>query len=159
MAGGVEIDRLFDGWERAWSGRDPAAFARVCDPEIHYEDPFTRAPLHGLPALVGHVRRLWRASPDARVNRTGARLSDGRYASAPCRVIGTHTRSLGRFAGSGRAFDVHALVYAELREERLWRVRVFLDAWDAARQLGVLPEPGTAGERALLLLRGFGLRG
>ena len=40
-------DELFDGWERAWSGRDPAAFLPLCDPAVAYEDPFTRAPLRG----------------------------------------------------------------------------------------------------------------
>ncbi|MCW2967174.1 MAG: hypothetical protein JWM71_946, partial [Solirubrobacteraceae bacterium] len=31
------------------------------------------------------------------------------------------------------------------------------DVYDAAQQLGVLPRHGTVGERALLMLRGFGL--
>jgi hypothetical protein len=53
---------------------------------------------------------------------------------------------------------VHAVAYAELREERLHRIRVFFDLYDTAVQLGVLPKPGTLGERALLMLRGFGLR-
>jgi hypothetical protein len=54
---------------------------------------------------------------------------------------------------------VHGVFYAQLEDDRLLRVRAFFDAYDAGRQLGVLPRPGTAGERALLLLRGFGLRG
>ena len=37
-------------------------------------------------------------------------------------------------------------------------MRAFFDAYDAAVQLGVLPARGTLGERALLMLRGFGLR-
>jgi hypothetical protein len=35
---------------------------------------------------------------------------------------------------------------------------VFFDAYGAAVQLGVLPARGTLSERALLALRGFGLR-
>jgi hypothetical protein len=38
-------------------------------------------------------------------------------------------------------------------------VRAFFDLYDAAIQLGVLPRPGSVGQRALMLLRGFGLRG
>jgi hypothetical protein len=38
-------------------------------------------------------------------------------------------------------------------------VRAFFDVYGAAMALGVLPKPGTAGERALLMLRGFGIRG
>ena len=52
----------------------------------------------------------------------------------------------------------HCLFYCELHEARLLRVRAFLDLYDTGRQLGVLPARGTLGEKALLMLRGFGLR-
>jgi ketosteroid isomerase-like protein len=155
---GVDVDELFDGWERAWSGRDPAGFESVCSPDIHYEDPLTPKPLVGTRELAAHARRLWAALPDARVNSTGARLSDGRFAVAPCRLLGTHEGPLGRITPSGRALEVHAVVYAELQDARLFRVRAFFDVYSAAMSLGVLPKPGTAGERALLMLRGFGIR-
>ena len=55
---------------------------------------------------------------------------------------------------------MHVVCWFELDppRERLWRVRAFYDVWDAAVQLGVLPKRGSLGERAVLLLRGFGLR-
>jgi ketosteroid isomerase-like protein len=155
----VDLDAIFDAWERAWSGRDPSGFESVCHPDVHYEDPLTPEPLQGIPALAAHARRLWHAFPDARLNTTGARLGGGEFACAPCRLLGTHTGELGRIAPTGRFVIVQAVVYAELREERLLRVRAFFDAYAAAVELGILPRAGTAGERALLLLRGFGLRG
>jgi ketosteroid isomerase-like protein len=155
----MDVDAIFDGWERAWSGRDPRGFESVCDPDIHYEDPLTPEPLNGVAAVAAHARRLWRAFPDARVNATGERLSDGTFACAPCRVLGTHEGRLGKLSPTGRFVVVHAVVYAELREERLLRVRAFFDAYATAVELGLLPRAGTAGERALLMLRGFGLRG
>ena len=154
------MDALFDRWERAWSGRDPEAFAPLCSPDVHYEDPLTNEPLKGSLALGDHAARLWRAAPDARVNRTGERLENGSFVAAPCRILGTHTGALGRITPTGRAIDVHAVVYAERDAAgRLLRVRAFFDVYKAAMELGVLPKPGTAGERAMLLLRGFGLRG
>ena len=48
--------------------------------------------------------------------------------------------------------------WSQLREGRLLRARAFFDLHDAGVQLGVFPKPGTAGQRALLMLRGFGLR-
>jgi steroid delta-isomerase-like uncharacterized protein len=159
MMAAMDLDALFDAWERAWSGRDPAAFAPLCADEVAYEDPLTPEPLEGVPALARHARRLWKAFPDARVNSTGERLSDGRYACAPCKILGTHDGRLGPITATGRFIVVHAVVYAELRDERLLRVRAFFDVHSAATTLGVLPQPGTIGERALLLLRGFGLRG
>src|SRR4051794_19287809 len=80
---GMDVDALFDRWERAWSGRDPAAFEAVCAPEVHYEDPLTPEPLVGTRALGRHAERLWLAAPDARVNSTGARLTAGGFARPP----------------------------------------------------------------------------
>jgi hypothetical protein len=156
----MDVDALFDRWERAWSGRDPEAFAGVCVEAVHYEDPLTPSPLKGLDALADHAARLWQAAPDARVNSTGRRLENGAFACAPCRILGTHTGALGRISPTGRAIDVHAMVYAERDDGgKLLRVRAFFDVYRAAMELGVIPRPGTAGERAMLLLRGFGLRG
>ena len=47
----------------------------------------------------------------------------------------------------------------ELRDERIARARGFFDLYDGAVQLGLLPQRGGLGEAALLMLRGFGLRG
>ena len=154
----MEVDELFDAWERAWSGRDPGGFESLCADGFSYEDPLTPEPLHGAAALAAHARRLWSAFPDARVNSTGARLTDGRYACAPCKLLGTHRGRVGGVTPTGRFVVVHALVYAELRDGRLLRARAFFDLFAAATELGVLPRPGTVGEKALLLLRGFGLR-
>src|SRR5204862_14570 len=41
---------------------------------------------------------------------------------------------------------------------RIRRARGFFDLYGAAMQLGLLPAHGSLGERALLVLRGFGLR-
>jgi len=154
----MSVDQLFDAWERAWSGRDPLGFEPLCADGFRYEDPLTPEPLEGARGLAAHAERLWEAFPDARVNRTGDRLANATYACAPCKLLGTHRGPLGRIAPTGSFVVVHAIVYAELRDGRLLRARAFFDVHDAGVQLGVLPKHGSAGERALLLLRGFGLR-
>ena len=65
---------------------------------------------------------------------------------------------LGGITPTGRFIVVHAVVYAELRDGLFLRARAFFDLHDAGVQLGLFPRPGTAGHRALLMLRGFGLR-
>ena len=116
----------------------------------------SRAP----PRSADHAARLWAAFPDARIERTGERLTDGRFVAAPCKLLGTHRGELEGLAPTGRFVVVHLVSYCELDpdRERLWHVRAFFDAYDAAVQLGVLPARGTLGERALFMLRGFGLR-
>lgn len=154
----MTLGELIDGWEAAWSGRDPEAFRAVCDPDVHYEDPLTAEPLEGAEELGRHAERLWAAFPDARMQRTGERLTDGRFAAAPCKVLGTHRAALEGLPATNRFLVVHCVFYCELRDERLLRVRALFDLYDAATQLGVLPARGTLGEKALLMLRGFGVR-
>jgi hypothetical protein len=155
----VTADELFDAWERAWSGRDPSAFADCCDPEdVHYEDPLTPDPLEDVEAIARHAKRLWAGFPDARLQKTGARLVNGDYAAAPMKLLATHRAELEGLTPTNRFIIVHGVAYAQIRDGRLHRIRVFFDLYDAAVQLGVLPKPGTLGEKALLMLRGFGLQ-
>jgi predicted ester cyclase len=114
-------------------------------------------PLQGADAIARRAGRLWAAFPDARLQPTGPRLTDGTHASAPAKLLGTHRGPLEGLAATNRFVVVHVVFFAELRDERLFRVRAFFDVYGAAVALGVLPRPGTLGERALLMLRGFGL--
>lgn len=154
----VSVDDLIDTWEAAWSGRDPDAFAPLCADDFHYEDPLTGEPLEGHEELGRHAERLWRGFPDARMERTGARLSDGRFVAAPAKLLATHKETLEGLPATNRFVVVHCVFYCELQDSRLRRVRGFFDLYDAATQLGVLPGRGSLGEKALLVLRGFGLR-
>jgi steroid delta-isomerase-like uncharacterized protein len=154
----VSVEELIDRWEAAWSGRESSAFAELCTADVHYEDPLTAEPLEGPAELGRHAARMWAAFPDARMERTGERLSDGRFVAAPCKLLATHREPLEGLPATNRFVVVHCVFYCELQDERLVRIRAFFDLYDAAVQLGVLPARGTLGEKALLVLRGFGLR-
>ncbi|HUZ27937.1 MAG TPA: ester cyclase [Solirubrobacteraceae bacterium] len=154
----MRTDELIDRWEAAWSGKDPTAFAELCALEIHYEDPLTSEPLQGAAELGRHAARLWSAFPDARLEKTGERLSDGPFLAAPCKLLATHKAQLEGLPPTNRFVVVHCVFYCELQHGLLLRVRAFFDLYDTAVQLGVLPARGTLGEKALLVLRGFGLR-
>jgi steroid delta-isomerase-like uncharacterized protein len=154
----VNVDELIDGWEAAWSGKDISAFDELCAPGIHYEDPLTDEPLVGAQALGRHAERLWAAFPDARLQRTGERLSNRHFVAAPSKLLATHKGALEGLPATNRFIVLHCIFYCELRRGRLLRVRAFFDLYDAATQLGVLPNRGSFGEKALLVLRGFGLR-
>jgi steroid delta-isomerase-like uncharacterized protein len=154
----MTTDELFDGWEAAWSGKDAAAFDELCAADFHYEDPLTVEPLEGVEALAGHAERLWAAFPDARLEKTGQRLTQGDFAAAPSKLLGTHRAALEGLPPTNRFIVVHCVFYCQLDRQRLKRVRAFYDLYGAATQLGVLPGRGSLGEKALLMLRGFGLR-
>jgi steroid delta-isomerase-like uncharacterized protein len=154
----VTADALIDAWEAAWSGKEAGAFEELCAAGFHYEDPITVEPLEGVDALALHAERLWAAFPDARLERTGKRLTDGGFLAAPGKLLGTHRAPLEGLPATNRFVVVHCVFYCQLEQERLKRVRAFFDLYDAATQLGVLPGRGSLGEKALLMLRGFGLR-
>ncbi len=154
----MSADELIDGWEAAWTGRESSAFAPLCAADVHYEDPLTPEPLVGVAELGRHAARMWAAFPDARLERTGERLASDRFVAAPCKLLATHRAPLEGLPATNRFVVVHCVFYCELRDERLLRIRAFFDLYDAAVQLGVLPARGTLGEKALLVLRGFGLR-
>jgi steroid delta-isomerase-like uncharacterized protein len=154
----AEVDELVDSWQAAWSGKEASAFAPICTADVHYEDPLTSEPLEGLAELGRHAARLWAAFPDARVERTGERLTNGRFVAAPCKLLATHRAALEGLPATNRFVVVHCVFYLELRDECVLRARAFFDLYETAVQLGVLPVRGTLSEKALLMLRGFGLR-
>jgi steroid delta-isomerase-like uncharacterized protein len=156
----MTYDELIDRWEAAWTGKESSAFAELCAPDVHYEDPLTAEPLEGPAELGRHAARLWAAFPDARLEQTGQRLTDpsGQFIAAPSKLLATHREPLEGLPPTNRFVVVHCVFYCELEEGRLRRVRAFFDLYDAAVQLGILPARGTLGEKALLVLRGFGLR-
>ena len=152
-------DELIDAYQAAWSGKDAAAFAAICTEDVHYEDPLTH-PLTGVAEIGTHAQRLWAGFPDARVEQTGPRMVDGSHVAAPMKLVATHRGELEGLPPTGRFLVAQLVVVAERHAESglLWRIRSFFDPYGAGVQLGILPEPGSLGGKALLMLRGFGLR-
>lgn len=103
---------------------------------------------------------MWEAFPDVRVERTGPLMTGGRHVSDPVKLVATHRGELEGLPATGRFLVVHAVFVCELAadEDRIFRVRTFLDSYHTGVQLGILPERGSLGGKALLMLRGFGLR-
>ena len=159
---GIEqtVDELLDGWEAAWSGRRTRPRSRDCAlPGIQYEDPFTREPLRGPTSWPRTPSGCGRRSPTRASSARASACSTGRFVAAPCKLAGTHRGALEGLPATSRFVVVHGVFYCELRARpAVLRVRAFFDLYDAAVQLGVLPSRGTLGEKALLVLRGFGLR-
>jgi steroid delta-isomerase-like uncharacterized protein len=150
---------LVDGWHAAWSGRDGKAFATLCAPDLHYEDPVAHTPLNGVAALAAHAERLWRAFPDVVMEPAGEHVASGAGLVLPTRVQGTNSAPLEGLPASHRRLSMNVMFWCELEPGglRLWRVRAFFDSHAAAVELGLIPRPGTLRNRAVLMLQGYGL--
>lgn len=162
----MSLGELGEAWLEAWSGRDPQAFVPLCAVDVHYQDPLIAQPLQGARALGEHAAQLWASVPDARLEPAGPAPGRDGALALPWRLRGTHSRSLRDFPATGRTLALHGIFLCELdggpttaeADRRMRAVRGFFDLYEAGTQLGVLPARGTASERALLLLQGFGLR-
>jgi steroid delta-isomerase-like uncharacterized protein len=153
----VTVDELAQRWRTAWQG--PAGgFADCCTPDVSYEDPLALVPLAGVEALEAHAVTLRTAFPDIRVESPGDSVGSEKLACLTWRALGTHRGELAGLPPSNRFVVLQGVHYAELVDGRIRRVRGFFDVYDAAVQLGLLPAHGSFGERALLMLRGFGFR-
>jgi steroid delta-isomerase-like uncharacterized protein len=153
----VTLDELAASWRAAWA--DPAGgFETSCTPDVRYEDPVAREPLEGIDALEGHAALLRGAFPDVRVEPSGAPLGDGSFACIPWRAVATHKGELAGLPATNKFVILQGVHYVELHDDRVRRARGFFDLYDVAVQLGILPGHGSLGEKALLVLRGFGFR-
>jgi steroid delta-isomerase-like uncharacterized protein len=151
------LDELAERWRAAWQG--PAGgFEACCTPDVSYEDPVALVPLAGLEALEAHAKALRDGFPDIRVEAAGDSVGSDRIACLTWRALGTHRGELVGLPASNRFVVLQGVHYAELDDGRVRRARGFFDLYDASVQLGLLPAHGSLGERALLMLRGFGYR-
>ncbi|MDX8152280.1 ester cyclase [Patulibacter brassicae] len=160
MAGSLDGDALARRILDAIGGRDRRLVADAVAHDVHYEDPFLPGPLRGPDALADHLALLWQAFPEGRVESTGPCLHDGgRIVALPLRLLGDHRGPLGPLPPTERFAHVHGMLVCELdlAGRRLWRARLFVDRYEACVQLGVLPEAGTVGDRAIRALQGFGI--
>ena len=141
----AHVDDLIDRWQRAWSGRDPGAFAALCAADVRYEDPLTPEPLEGAAALGRHARRLWHGAPRRAPRAHGrapVRRRVRRRTRARCSAP-TGAR-LGPLRRHGRFLVVHGVFYGEL-DRRPDEARAgFFDLYAAAVQLGAAAQLGAA---------------
>jgi steroid delta-isomerase-like uncharacterized protein len=151
------LDELAERWRAAWQG--PAgAFEGCCTPDVGYEDSVVQAPLHGLEQLEAHAEKLRDAFPDIRVEPAGDSIGSGALACITWRALGTHRGELAGLPPSNRFVVLQGVHYVELDDAHVRRARGFFDVYEASVQLGLLPAHGSMGEKALLMLRGFGYR-
>jgi steroid delta-isomerase-like uncharacterized protein len=151
----VTVDELAASWRTAWQG--PAGgFGACCTPDVSYEDPLAQIPLEGLEALESYAGTMRGAFPDVRVEASSESIGNDRVACLTWRALGTHRGELAGLPAGNRFVVLQGVHYVELAEGRVRRARGFFDVYDASVQLGLLPAHGSLGERALLMLRGYG---
>lgn len=118
--------------------------------------------VHGRAAVADWLRTCVRAFPDYRFEEPEpAYLArDGTKAILPWRMLGTNTGPIDPpgFAPTGRPLVLDGVDHWWFRDGLVARYRADYDSTGMARQLGLVPERGSRGERAMVRLQRLSAR-
>ena len=141
----------------AWNSCDTDAMAQLITEDIEWADPALPEPARGVPAVQEFMRASSRAFPDLRFGEPDppALAVTGDVVLWGWCMEGTHRGALDPpgFAPTGRAMRVDGFDQWTMRDGRIARYRAFYDMNDVARQLGIVPAPGSRAERGMVALQ------
>ncbi len=154
------IDWLHAFGERyldAWNTHDPDAVTACATEDVIWIDPALPEPARGHGELADFVRSSCTAFPDLRFSEPmpPAITVDGLVAYAPWRMTGTNTGPIDPpgFAPTGKSVDIPGFDIWRFRDGLIWRYEAIYDSNLIARQLGIVPPPGSFAERSMVRLQ------
>jgi steroid delta-isomerase-like uncharacterized protein len=125
-------------------------------PDVVWLDPALPETARGVEEVKDFMRRSWAAFPD--LHFTGGPLWLDPHNDSVAwswRMEGTHRGEIEPpgFAPTGRRIDIDGIDVWDFAEGRIERCRAYYDGLLLAQQLGVMPPPGSRGERVGVLLQ------
>ena len=140
-----------------WNGCDTAAMAELVTDDIVWADPALAQPARGVAEVQEFMRTSFRAFPDLRFSEPDppALAISGDVVLWCWSMEGTHTGTIDPpgFAPTGRRMRVDGVDRWTMRDGRIAAYRAFYDMNDLARQLGIVPPPGSRAERGMVALQ------
>jgi steroid delta-isomerase-like uncharacterized protein len=152
-----ELREFVERYEAAWNGCDTDAMAQLVTEDIVWADPALPEPARGIPAVQEFMRTSFRAFPDLRFSEPDppAMAVNGDTVLWAWHMEGTNRGAIDPpgFAPTGRTMQVDGVDQWAMRDGRIARYRAFYDMNDLARQLGIVPPPGSRAERGMVSLQ------
>jgi steroid delta-isomerase-like uncharacterized protein len=140
----------------AWNSHDADRIEPLVISDVVWLDPALPEPARGVEEVKDLMRSAWVAFPDLR-STSGPLWLDPHEDSMSWawRMEGTHDGPLDPpgFAPTGRRIDVDGIDVWDFEDGRIRRYRAYYDMAEVARQLGVMPPPGSRGERVGVMLQ------
>lgn len=142
----------------SWNARDSDRVLALVTEDILWEDPsIPGGSLRGKPAAREWMESLWRAAPDLTWESLGEPFIsfDGSRLAGMWRVTGHLSgpmRTTG-WAPTGRGFELTGFEVLEFDGGLVRHEMSFADMAGFARQVGVLPQQGSAGDRVMTMLQ------
>jgi steroid delta-isomerase-like uncharacterized protein len=145
----------------AWNSHDADQIEPLVTRDVVWLDPALAEPARGVEEVKEFMRTSWSAFPDLRFS-PGMMWLDPHEESMTWawRMQGTHTGPLEPpgFAPTGRRIDIDGIDVWDFDEGRIARYRAYYDMSLVARQLGLMPTPGSRFERVGVALQRAGAR-
>jgi steroid delta-isomerase-like uncharacterized protein len=156
---GVEpewVTEFFGRWEDAWNSHDPQRVLDLMTDDVVYDDSASPQTMRGHAEVRPFLDMTWRAFPDLRFEGVGEMLVASSEPRAAALWRGTATHS-GRIdppglAPTGKRIEFEGADFHTYRDGKVARLQIVFDMADLMRQLGVLPPPGSMGEKAVTAL-------
>jgi len=150
----AELREFAERYEAAWNGCDTDAMAQLITDDIVWADPALPGPARGIPEVQEFMRASFRAFPDLHFSEPDppAMAASGDLVLWVWHMEGTHRGVIAPpgFAPTGRTMRVDGVDQWTMRDGRIARYRAFYDMNDVARQLGIVPPPGSRAERGMV---------
>jgi steroid delta-isomerase-like uncharacterized protein len=143
-------------YSEVWSSHDADKIEPLVTEDIVWLDPALPEPARGVEEVKEFMRTSWAAFPDLRFT-PGPMWLDPHEDSMTWawRMEGTNSGPLEPpgFAPTGRRIDIDGIDVWDFADGRIERYRAYYDMALVARQLGVMPSPGSRGERVGVMLQ------
>jgi steroid delta-isomerase-like uncharacterized protein len=158
----AQLRNFVERYIAAWNGCDTEAMAQLITEDVVWADPALPEPARGVAEVQEFMRASVRAFPDLRFGEPDppALAVSGDVALWGWYMEGTNRGVVDPpgFAPTGRAMRVEGVDQWTLRDGRIARYRAFYDMNDLARQLGIVPLPGSRAERGMVALQRLQMR-
>ncbi|HYP47181.1 MAG TPA: ester cyclase [Thermoleophilaceae bacterium] len=157
-----DLREFAKSFKAAWNGHDPHAMAELVTDDVIWADPALPQPARGVPAVQELMRSSYRAFPDLRFGEPDPPLltQSGEDALWAWWAKGTHRGPIKPpgFAPTGRPMQIEGIDHWTFRDGRIARCRAYYDMNEVARQLAIVPSPGSRAERGLVAFQRFQAR-
>ena len=152
-----QMRAFVERYAAAWNSSDTGAMAQLITEDIVWADPALAEPARGIGEVQEFMRTSFRAFPDLHFGepQPPALAVSGDVVLWRWYMEGTQRGPIDPpgFAATGRRMRVDGVDQWTMRDGRIALYRAFYDMNDVARQLGIVPAPGSAAERGMVALQ------